>query len=76
MTITSGIVLFVIIWWLVFFTVLPWGIRRAGEERLGHDAGAPANPRLLLRASITTAVSIVLFAVAWWVIETQRLTFR
>jgi predicted secreted protein len=43
------IALYVIVWWLAFFAVLPWGIRPANEGEQGHDAGAPANPRLLRR---------------------------
>jgi predicted secreted protein len=76
MTLTGGIVLFVILWWLAFFLVLPWGIRRAGDEELGHDAGAPINPRLWLRASVATAISVVLFAAVFWFVETQELSFR
>lgn len=69
MTWVTGILVFVIIWWLVFFTILPWGIRRAGAEEEGHDAGAPANPALLRKALVTTVISGVLFVGAWWVIE-------
>lgn len=76
MTWTSGIVLFVLIWWMVFFATLPWGIRRAGDEALGHDAGAPLKPRLWLKAGITTAISLVLFGLAYWLVESKYLSFR
>ena len=33
----EGIVVYVITWWLVIFCVLPIGVKRAGEEHLGHD---------------------------------------
>ncbi len=76
MTWTSAIILFVIIWWMVFFAVLPWGIRRAGDEALGHDAGAPAKPRLWLKAGITTGIAAVLFAIAFWLVQSTYFSFH
>lgn len=76
MTWTSGVVLFVLIWWMVFFAVLPWGIRRAGGEALGHDAGAPARPRLWLKGAITTGVTLVLFGVAYWLVQSKYISFH
>lgn len=68
--------MFVIIWWMVFFAVLPWGIRRAGDEALGHDAGAPARPRLVLKAAATTGIAALLFGVAYWLVESGYVSFR
>lgn len=76
MTWTSAVVLFVLIWWMVFFMTLPWGIRRAGGEALGHDAGAPVKPRLWLKAAITTVISGVLFGVAYWLVQSKYLSFH
>lgn len=76
MTWTSGIVLFVLIWWLVFFAVLPWGIRRAGDETLGHDAGAPLKPRLRLKAAVTTAIAAILFGIAFWLVQSEYISLR
>ncbi len=76
MTVTSGIVLFVLVWWLVFFAALPFGVRRAGDQDKGHDAGAPSNPRLGRKAAVATGISIVLVAIAWWTIEKSGFSFR
>ena len=43
MTLYSGIIVFTMIWWLVLFTVLPWGIRRTENAEPGHAVEAPAN---------------------------------
>jgi predicted secreted protein len=61
MTWVQGVVAYVIIWWLVIFAVLPFGVRPVPESDIGHAAGAPANPRLWLKAGITT-----LIAAAFW----------
>lgn len=76
MTWTSGVVLFVLIWWMVFFAVLPWGVRRAEGEALGHDAGAPLKPRLWLKAAITTGIAALLFGVAYWLVQSKYISFH
>lgn len=76
MTWTSAIVMLVIIWWMVFFAVLPWGIRRAGDEALGHDAGAPARARIGLKAVVTTGITLILFGVAFWLVDSKYVSFH
>ena len=76
MGIVSGIVVFIIIWWLVFFTVLPHGNRPPEAVEEGMEPGAPAKPRLWRKAGITTLIAIVLFG-AFWVINDQGwISFR
>ena len=72
----EGIVVYTITWWLVIFCVLPIGVTRAGEEHLGHDAGAPANPRLKFKALLTTAITTVIFVVIYLVVSSPYLSFR
>lgn len=59
--IASQFFIFLIIWWLVLFAVLPWGIRRQESGDAGHDPGAPANPMLLKKALITTLIAIAIW---------------
>ena len=58
------IVIFVIIWWLVLFLVLPFGIRNDDDVKLGNDPGAPKNPMLKKKIYLTTFISFVLSIVA------------
>lgn len=65
MTITSALVLFAVIWFMVLFVVLPLRITTQGEA--GHvvpgtPESAPENPQIGRKMKITTAVSVVLFA--------------
>ncbi len=66
MTLSSAIAIYFIIWWLVLFLVLPFGIRNShdtGETiEEGHEPGAPVNPRLVQKAMITTILATVVFA--------------
>ncbi len=70
------IVVFVVVWWMVFFAALPWGVRRGPATDEGHDAGAPANPRLWLKAAVTTAIAAVLTLAVWLVVTSDLFSFR
>ena len=34
-------VIYLILWWLVFFVMLPFGVERDHDVRFGNDPGAP-----------------------------------
>jgi predicted secreted protein len=72
----SAIVVYVVLWWLVMFCVLPIGVVPAGEQHLGHDAGAPANPRLGMKVLATTAIAAVLFGVVYLIVISDWISFR
>jgi predicted secreted protein len=68
---TTALAIYFIIWWVVLFAVLPWGVRsqhETGEEiPPGTDPGAPAIPALGKKLIWTTLVSSGVFAILWWV---------
>ena len=64
MGIGTGIAIYFLIWWVVLFAVLPWGVRAQGDEGApGTDPGAPAVPHLWAKLGWTTAVAAVLWAI-------------
>lgn len=71
-----GVASYVVIWWVVIFAVLPFGVRPSGEGEVGHDAGAPANPRLLLKAAVTTVVAGALWLALYWAVNADLVDFR
>ena len=75
MPITTAVAIFFLIWWVVLFAVLPWGIRsqhEEGEMVPGTDPGAPAIPNLGRKLLWTTLVSAGIFA-ACYVVYVDRL---
>ena len=64
MGITGSIVVYVMIWWIIFFSVLPIGIQSNKEvfkEKIeGMDPGAPKNPMLKKKIFFTTIISFFL----------------
>ena len=72
----SAIVVFIVIWWLVLFMVLPFGVRRTESPEVGHDPGAPAKPMIWRKAAATTAISVVLFAIVYIIAEFELISLR
>ena len=72
----TGILVFVMIWWVVLFAVLPWGIRVPDEQEVGHASSAPSRPHLGRKALITTAIAVALWLVAYYLIESDLISFR
>lgn len=77
MTITAGIVLFAVTWFLVFFCVLPFRFKSQADEgpvTPGTPASAPADPMIATKAKITTAIAAVIFAGLYMVITSGVIT--
>ena len=66
--VSGGLALYFVIWWILLFAVLPFGVRgqvESGDVVRGGGPGAPALPALREKAIWTTFVaSVVLIVVA------------
>jgi predicted secreted protein len=72
MSIVFLVAVYFIIWWVVLFAVLPFGVRtqaEAGEVVPGTPESAPAQFRLLNVVFATTIVSALVFAALWLAIR-------
>ncbi len=80
MGITGSIIIYVIIWWIVFFSVLPFGIqsnKEAFRDSLeGSDPGAPKNPKIAKKFLITTIITSILFVVIYYMTNIGLLNLR
>jgi predicted secreted protein len=77
MALTTAIAIYFILWWVVLFAVLPWGVRGqqegGGEIVPGTDPGAPVLPQLARKLVATTLVSGLVFAALYYVYVLLRL---
>jgi predicted secreted protein len=73
----SGAAVYLIIWWLVIFLVLPWGVQPISSEdvRRGHAESAPRRPRILLKFAVTTVIAALLWLLVYWVIDRGMIRF-
>jgi predicted secreted protein len=51
-------------------------VKPSPEGDPGHAAGAPANPRLLVKAAITSVVAAVLWLIVYWAVTRDLIDFR
>ena len=58
------LVIYLILWWLVFFVMLPFGIERDQDVTFGNDPGAPKKSLVKKKAIISSVVTLILTAVA------------
>ena len=80
MGITGSIIVFVIIWWIIFFSVLPVGIQSNKEkfrERIeGIDPGAPKNPNIGKKFIYTTIITSIIFVGIYYMVINDFLNLR
>jgi predicted secreted protein len=75
MSILTAFFIFILIWWVVIFTVLPWGNDPFARPETGHAASAPANPRLRKKLLITTIISLALTVILYVVVDITDWSF-
>jgi predicted secreted protein len=73
----TGVVLFVCLWWIALFAVLPIGTRPVvrPDDKSGWR-GAPEQPRILRKVVITTIVTIFLWTGSYLLIRSDYVSFR
>jgi predicted secreted protein len=79
MPVTTAVAIFFLIWWVVLFAVLPWGVHsqeEGGEVVPGTDPGAPAIPNLKRKLLWTTLVSAAIFAGCYLVYVKHLVTLQ
>jgi predicted secreted protein len=75
-----GVAIYIILWWLSFFAMLPIGaqsLHEADEEAApGVERGAPRIPRLGLKALWAAGVAAVLWLGVAWAISVDLFGMR
>tara|TARA_Y100000996_G_scaffold99725_1_gene71963 strand:- start:560 stop:814 length:255 start_codon:yes stop_codon:yes gene_type:complete len=80
MGLTGSIIVYVLIWWIIFFSVLPFGVQSNKEvfkEKIeGIDPGAPKNPKIAKKFLITTLITSLIFLVIYYLVYNNVLNLR
>jgi predicted secreted protein len=78
MNIETSFALYLIVWWVVLFSVLPFGAVSHAEAGIetpgGGDPASPVNPQLKRKFIRTTWISALLFAPFWIAVQMHWLT--
>ena len=66
-SIATALAIYFVLWWIVLFVTLPFGVRSQhedGEGAPGTDPGAPIASQMCRKLIWTTLISAVIFGVA------------
>ena len=69
MSFTIGLIIYMMIWVVVLFLVLPWGVKIPKNAEKGHATSAPENPYIGLKFLITSVISAFLWVVAYLILK-------
>jgi predicted secreted protein len=72
----SGILVYILTWWMVFFCMLPLGIKNIEKPEGGSMPGAPVNPGLTKKLIFTTLISAIVWGGIYAIIKSDLLSFR
>ncbi len=75
MSILTGIMVYLMIFWTVLFMVLPWGNRAPDAPDIGHAGSAPANPRIGQKFLWTGIISTGIWVMIWLLIQANVIDF-
>ena len=77
MSITGSIVVFVCLWWIIFFAILPIDVNREKQGNIeGIDPGAPENPKILKKIIYCTLITSVIFILIYLLVIYEVFNLR
>ena len=65
MSILEGIIFFLVVWWPVFFIILPIGFQQLPQKEIKFARSAPNKPNILIKFIITTIFAILVTIIFW-----------
>ncbi len=72
----TGIFVYIVVWWVVLFAVLPWGVRTPEHPEPGMASSAPVEPQMLRKIIATSLVSLVVWLVIYVIAQSGLVSFR
>ena len=79
MSVATVIAIYFIIWWVLLFAILPWGVHsqhESGDVAPGTDPGAPAVHLIWRKLLWTTVTAAVVFGIATAVYKADLIPFE
>jgi len=76
MNLLTGIVVYVLVWWIALFAVLPLWVTPTEPGDLAHGSGAPKNPYMFRKLVLTTIIAAVIWLGIYLLVTSPWLSFR
>lgn len=72
----TGIIVYLLIWWVVIFTTLPLYIERDKNGPEISGPGAPKDPRLKQKFILTSVIASIIWLFLAALIQSELISFR
>ena len=77
MSITGSLIIYVLIWWIVFFALLPIDVNREKKDNIkGIDPGAPENPKIIKKFAYSTLITSIIFIIIFLLVKYEYLNIK
>ena len=77
MSLTGSLIIYVLIWWIVFFALLPIDVNREKKQNIiGIDSGAPENPKIIKKFVYSTLITSIIFIIIFFLVKYEYLNIR
>ena len=77
MSYTGLAIIYIIIWWIVFFSILPIDVNREKPTKIeGEDPGSPENPKMPKKFIYTTGITTIIFLIIYLLMKFEYLNLR
>ena len=74
---TGLTIIYIIIWWIVFFAILPMDVERIKTIKIdGEDPVSPENPKMLKKFIYCTGITTILFIIIFLLMKFEYLNLR
>ena len=74
---TGLAIIYIIIWWITFFAILPIDVKRNKEIKIeGEDPGSPENPKMIKKFVYCTGITTILFIIIYLLMKFEYLNLR
>ena len=74
---TGLAIIYIILWWIIFFAILPIDVERVKTLKIdGEDPGSPENPKMIKKFVFCTVITTVLFMIIYLLMKFEYLNLR
>ena len=74
---TGLAIIYIILWWVIFFAILPIDVERVKTLKIdGEDPGSPENPKMIKKFVFCTVITTVLFMIIYLLMKFEYLNLR
>ena len=74
---TGLAIIYIIIWLIIFFAILPIDVERRKSIKIeGEDPGSPENPKMFKKFLYCTGITTILFVVIYLLMKFEYLNLR